>query len=308
MKDQFSLEPEKFFSRIGFALTFSMISVNLVQLIVAGIMAIINPNLLMTDWANFFLIGISFYAVGFPLAYFLVRKIPTVIPKENNSLTGWQFIKYSLVSYTVMILLNFLTIVLLSLIEIFKSQSIMNPTEQVILTGSPLLSLLCVVILSPIIEEVLFRKVILNRIRIYGDEIAIVFTGVAFGLYHGNLSQFFYATALGMILAYMVLQTNRLRYSIGVHMFVNAMGSLVIPFLIGDGSDLIKTQIVGFIGIIMMALGTILLVKNYKKVTFSSGSIIIPKEHFLQTVCFNRGVFAYLLFSISMITMVVLMI
>lgn len=294
------------FSRVGFALTFSMISVNLVQLVVAGIMGIIGPNLLMTDWANFFLIAISFYGVGFPIAYCLVRKIPTATSKQKSTFTGGQVIKYSLISYTVMIILNVFTTALLSLIELLKSQSIMNPVEQVILAGSPWLSLLCVVILSPIIEEVLFRKVILDRIRVYGDKIAIVFTGIAFGLYHGNLSQFFYATALGMILAYMVLQTNRLRYSIGVHMFINAMGSLIIPFLIGDGSDLIRTQIASLIVGIMITLGIILLIKDYKKVTFSSASILISKENYVPTIWLNPGVFAYLLFSISMIIMVLL--
>lgn len=294
------------FSRVGFALTFSMISVNLVQLVVAGIMGIIDPNLLMTDWANFFLIAISFYGVGFPIAYCLVRKIPTATSKQKSTFTGGQVIKYSLISYTVMIILNVFTTALLSLIELLKSQSIMNPVEQVILAGSPWLSLLCVVILSPIIEEVLFRKVILDRIRVYGDKIAIVFTGIAFGLYHGNLSQFFYATALGMILAYMVLQTNRLRYSIGVHMFINAMGSLIIPFLIGDGSDLIRTQIASLIVGIMITLGIILLIKDYKKVTFSSASILISKENYVPTIWLNPGVFAYLLFSISMIIMVLL--
>ena len=60
------IETRKVFSRLGFALTFSILSVNVVQLIVAGFMSAVDPNLLMTDWANFFLIAVSFYLIGFP--------------------------------------------------------------------------------------------------------------------------------------------------------------------------------------------------------------------------------------------------
>lgn len=298
-------ETRKVFSRLGFALTFSLLSVNIVQIIVAGIMVTIDPNLLLTDWANFFLIAISFYLVGFPLVYFMVRRLPTSPPKEQCSLTFWQLIEFGLMSYAVMVLLNYLTTLLISFLELLKSQSIINPIQQVVSTGSPWLSLLCIVLISPVIEEILFRKILLDRVRPYGDKIAIAFTAIAFGFYHGNLSQFFYATALGGILAYIVLKTNRLQYSIGIHIFVNAMGSLILPLLIGDGMDLARAQMASLIVIVMIALGTILLIKNRKKVQLETGVIEIPKDNVMTVVWLNHGVFAYLLLSISLIIFVI---
>nr|WP_229040200.1 CPBP family intramembrane glutamic endopeptidase [Turicibacter sanguinis] len=203
-----------------------------------------------------------------------------------------------------MILLNFLTTFLLSFIELFKTESIVNPVQQVILTGSPWLSLLCIVVLSPIIEELLFRKILLDRVRIYGDKVAIIFTAIAFGFYHGNLSQLFYAVGLGIILAYIVLKTNQLKYSIGIHMFVNAMGSLILPMLIGDGSDLLRAQIASVIVVILITFGTILIIKNRKKVELVQGDLTIPESKLMQLVWLNHGVFAYLLFSIALIIMV----
>lgn len=304
MENYSYIETRKVFSRLGFALTFSILSVNVVQLIVAGFMSAVDPNLLMTDWANFFLIAVSFYLIGFPLAYCMMKKIPTAVSQEKKRLTLRQLVEYGLISYTVMILLNFLTTFLLSFIELFKTESIVNPVQQVILTGSPWLSLLCIVVLSPIIEELLFRKILLDRVRIYGDKVAIIFTAIAFGFYHGNLSQLFYAVGLGIILAYIVLKTNQLKYSIGIHMFVNAMGSLILPMLIGDGSDLLRAQIASVIVVILITFGTILIIKNRKKVELVQGDLTIPESKLMQLVWLNHGVFAYLLFSIALIIMV----
>ncbi|WP_195932367.1 CPBP family intramembrane glutamic endopeptidase [Turicibacter sanguinis] len=304
MENYSYIETRKVFSRLGFALTFSILSVNVVQLIVAGFMSAVDPNLLMTDWANFFLIAVSFYLIGFPLAYCMMKKIPTAVSQEKKRLTLRQLVEYGLISYAVMILLNFLTTFLLSFIELFKTESIVNPVQQVILTGSPWLSLLCIVVLSPIIEELLFRKILLDRVRIYGDKVAIIFTAIAFGFYHGNLSQLFYAVGLGIILAYIVLKTNQLKYSIGIHMFVNAMGSLILPMLIGDGSDLLRAQIASVIVVILITFGTILIIKNHKKVELVQGDLTIPESKLMQLVWLNHGVFAYLLFSIALIIMV----
>lgn len=304
MENYSYIETRKVFSRLGFALTFSILSVNVVQLIVAGFMSAVDPNLLMTDWANFFLIAVSFYLIGFPLAYCMMKKIPTAVSQEKKRLTLRRLVEYGLISYAVMILLNFLTTFLLSFIELFKTESIVNPVQQVILTGSPWLSLLCIVVLSPIIEELLFRKILLDRVRIYGDKVAIIFTAIAFGFYHGNLSQLFYAVGLGIILAYIVLKTNQLKYSIGIHMFVNAMGSLILPMLIGDGSDLLRAQIASVIVVILITFGTILIIKNRKKVELVQGDLTIPESKLMQLVWLNHGVFAYLLFSIALIIMV----
>lgn len=304
MENYSYIETRKVFSRLGFALTFSILSVNVVQLIVAGFMSAVDPNLLMTDWANFFLIAVSFYLIGFPLAYCMMKKIPTAVSQEKKRLTLRQLVEYGLISYAVMILLNFLTTFLLSFIELFKTESIVNPVQQVILTGSPWLSLLCIVVLSPIIEELLFRKILLDRVRIYGDKVAIIFTAIAFGFYHGNLSQLFYAVGLGIILAYIVLKTNQLKYSIGIHMFVNAMGSLILPMLIGDGSDLLRAQIASVVVVILITFGTILIIKNRKKVELVQGDLTIPESKLMQLVWLNHGVFAYLLFSIALIIMV----
>lgn len=58
-------------------------------------------------------------------------------------------------------------------------------------------------LVSPLVEEVLFRGVIYNRLRrFYGPVVAVVVSGILFGAFHGNLVQGVYGTCMGILLAY----------------------------------------------------------------------------------------------------------
>lgn len=58
-------------------------------------------------------------------------------------------------------------------------------------------------ILSPIVEEAVFRGLIYNRMkRCFQPKIALVFSALIFGAYHGNLVQALYGTILGFLIAY----------------------------------------------------------------------------------------------------------
>ena len=50
------------------------------------------------------------------------------------------------------------------------------------------------VVLAPVMEELIFRKVLIDRTIVYGDKAAVVLSGLLFGVFHGNFHQFFYAS------------------------------------------------------------------------------------------------------------------
>lgn len=83
----------------------------------------------------------------------------------------------------------------------------------------------CVV--APVLEELVYRKLLLDRLRPFGDVAAIGISGVAFGLFHVNLYQFFYAAALGMVLAAVVVKTGKLWHSILLHAMINTYSTLI---------------------------------------------------------------------------------
>ena len=85
---------------------------------------------------------------------------------------------------------------------------------------------LCVVVAAPVIEELVFRKWLLDRVGRFGERTAVLLSAVVFGLAHGNFSQFFYAFGLGALFAYVYIKTGHIGYTIGFHMFFNLIGGV----------------------------------------------------------------------------------
>lgn len=59
-------------------------------------------------------------------------------------------------------------------------------------------------VISPIAEEAVFRGILYNRMkRCFSVRIALIFSALLFGCYHGNMVQAVYGTILGTLIAYL---------------------------------------------------------------------------------------------------------
>lgn len=103
---------------------------------------------------------------------------------------------------------------------------------EMILDGNMLLTFVSVVIGAPIVEELLFRKLLIDRTIGYGEKISVLLSGTLFGIAHGNFQQFFYAFALGCLFAYIYCKTGKIRNTIFFHMWINFSGSILSPLLL----------------------------------------------------------------------------
>jgi len=92
---------------------------------------------------------------------------------------------------------------------------------------------------APIVEELIFRKFLIDRVHKYGEGIAIFVSGFLFGLFHGNFSQFFFATGVGLFFAFIYVRTGKIWYSIFLHMVVN-LSTSVISITLLEGLDMEK--------------------------------------------------------------------
>ncbi|MHC1695293.1 MAG: lysostaphin resistance A-like protein [Eubacteriales bacterium] len=97
-------------------------------------------------------------------------------------------------------------------------------------TAGAVLYFIGVAIVAPIVEEVMFRGVMLNELKPYGSTAAIVITSLLFGFIHGTPYAFFYATAIGLIFAYITIKTGSIFYSVITHMVFNSV-SFVLQYL-----------------------------------------------------------------------------
>jgi membrane protease YdiL (CAAX protease family) len=74
---------------------------------------------------------------------------------------------------------------------------------------------------APIAEEIIFRHMLLRPLRRLGDRRAVIITAVLFGVFHGNLTQFFYAAVAGVILGIIAVRANSVKPAIVIHILNN---------------------------------------------------------------------------------------
>ena len=117
------------------------------------------------------------------------------------------------------------TLLLTGLLGRVRGAAVVNPVESIGLYPLPL-QLLLAGLIAPAAEELLFRRLLLRRLRPYGERFALVASALCFGLFHGNLNQFFYAFLLGLVLAELALSTGCLWQAVLLHALVNLFSIL----------------------------------------------------------------------------------
>lgn len=86
------------------------------------------------------------------------------------------------------------------------------------------LGIVCVTLIGPIVEELLFRGAITKELlRKYNPSTAIIISGLLFGLIHINPAQVLGASLIGFLLAWLYWRTGSLIPCMVLHVFNNAL-------------------------------------------------------------------------------------
>ena len=176
--------------------------------------------------------SLPIYTFGLSALYLVIRRLP----KKRFARTGMRFGEFLAlipISQVLMTLGNIVGISFNAAIEAVKGSDVTNSTTEMLAETPIWLTVILAVIIGPIVEEFIFRKLLMDRLAIYGNIFAIVITSVAFGLFHGNFYQFFYATLLGFVLGYVAVKSGNWLWSVLLHMIMNFIGG-VIPTLLED--------------------------------------------------------------------------
>lgn len=90
---------------------------------------------------------------------------------------------------------------------------------------------------APIMEEIIFRGLVLRHLEPYGKGFAVIMSAFLFGIFHGNLVQMPYAFLVGLVLGYVAVEYNIL-WAMVLHMINNlVLGDLigrVLPEMAGN--------------------------------------------------------------------------
>ncbi len=222
----------KTFSRCYFALLLFLVFVELAALLFqVACLLLFGPGrtirILSDPYVQYGLQVIIMYIMGFPLFLLLNLGLSRTV-YEKKKLGVGEFFVYLLISIFIMqagaIISTFISDVVSAFLPSSGSGS---GVVGSLISGVPVWLVIAVaVIIGPIFEELMFRKVLIDRLSVYGDRLAIIVSAAAFGLFHGNIEQLLYATGVGLLFGFVYTKTRRIRYSILLHIFVNFFGTV----------------------------------------------------------------------------------
>ena len=331
----------KTFSRLGWAAVVWYASASIFQLVLAAIAAAVAPWLLQGTWVYLFSF-LPLYLFGLPLGLLVLRKLPVLNLNE-----GWKR-KFSfgemLRFFFIMVALAYIGSLLGSLISTILTVLFGSGDSDVVgdllSTGTLAVQTLFICIIGPMVEEFFFRKILIDRARAYGEKNAILFSALMFGMFHGNITQFLYASILGVVLGYVYVRSNKLRYSIALHMAYNFMGGIfpTIVNLLMDknmealqlADDLTWSQLIpqlekavasqgiaaisGFVlyGVYLLyivlafIIGIILFLLSRKKIRLYETPQQLPDAESARITWLNPGMIAFTILMVAMMIMSIL--
>lgn len=257
------------------------------------------------------------FLIVYPLIVFLMSKLPkTELPKNNCSIGKW--ISLGITSIAMLYISNIIGTYINSYIGRLTGKGVVAPLGDTLKNIDPIFIFIFVVVLAPICEEIVFRKTLIDHTVKYGEGMAIVLSGLMFGLFHGNLSQFVYAVTLGMYFAYIYVRTGNIKYTIGTHMFVNFMGSFVsmlvmrnidmdeytrvfgggnadeiTAYVSKNGASIVALFAFAIMVIVLCITGIVLFFVNLRKMHLNETSEPLEKGTRFQTIYVNIGIALY---------------
>ncbi len=292
-------ELRRTFSRLGFSLLSLIIGLLVGQYAVLIVLSAIAPEALEAWWVDWVLSLVPLYGFGLPLMLLSlvgVKKSPhntdciaggTLAEKPRFHLGHWMLLL--VIAFSFMYIGGYVGSILMAVLSALTGVDYQNSLNTMV-TDSPLwMVFFAICICAPLGEELIFRKLLIDRTRRFGDTVSILTSGLCFGLFHGNFFQFFYAAIVGMLLAYLYTRTGKYWLCVAMHAVINFTGSILVPRLstlfptdmTADLMDtrtylltllgvLINTLIMAWIFAVMIA-GIILLILLWRRRKLSRG-------------------------------------
>ena len=267
------------------------------------------------------------YIIAYPAIFLMFKIMPVQISQEKKHMKVSHILIAFLICYAGTYLTNLVGNIITAIIGAIKQSEVENVMASLTSQISPWVNFLVVVIAAPVMEELLFRKFIIDRISHYGEGVAIVVSGLMFGLFHGNLNQFVYAFLIGVLFGFIYIKTRQIKYTIILHMIVNFLGGFVSAVLLEVSNyyelmnllgeeinpdllmEFMKDNALGLMAFMVYSMlltgfvvaGIVLFFINKRKFTLLEGEVKLEKGHRFKTIILNVGMILYGLFWIVMI-------
>jgi len=212
------------------------------------------------------------------LAFILVFKM-----RGKNLFSACKFTKSSSVkslSYGLMFGLssNFVISIIMGLLmEIRLFDNVFRQYEDhisfMMFRGDILFPLLGIGIITPIVEELIFRGAIISELEtILSSKVVVLIQGLLFGAFHLDVVQGAYTAVIGVFLGYMVYKTGSIWPAVAAHIALNTLGVfLTIP----EGLDFVEkyNNVILAVLLISFAMSIVYFIKLPRKASVGDSSI-----------------------------------
>ena len=159
------------------------------------------------------------------IIFFIVPAIIYIIVTKSNYKKVFSFKKPKGKDVFFSILIAALALPIMTFFSYTSSFFYTNDVALVLdqMRAYPLWLMILVVGVTPAItEEITIRGIALSGFEFKSKNVAAIMTGIMFGILHLNAHQFLYATAMGIILAYVVRATGSIFLSMLIHFLINS--------------------------------------------------------------------------------------
>ena len=231
-----------------------------------GIVGIAILSMLLFSPVNLILNKVLGKDISFLVYYLLAMGVPFGIAHLiRNKRTGINKYNFSLSSIKIMVLVSISTIAIQTGIisPIVNSLPMPEFMQKIFLEFSNqngVFSFITIVIAAPVIEELIFRGIILNGLlQRYSPVKSIILSSILFGIVHLNPWQFVSALISGVFSGWVYYRTKKLSLSILIHLVNNLVAFVVIYFM--DTETMMNESLSelygGFMNFILITAGAI---------------------------------------------------
>ena len=180
-------------------------------------MIFVNNKISIIDSQIFkyvYMFRIHRWILSFPIIYYFVKTYKKYeYFKTNEKLKAKDFSIYFALAFWIGNFFSFLIVLMSS----HKGRT------PVVAIYEPLYTdIIMTVFVAPVLEEIVFRGVIMNNLKKYGIKTAIIINSIFFALSHYNTDMIIPAFFTGIIFSYVAYKYS-IKYSILIHFFINAI-------------------------------------------------------------------------------------
>lgn len=230
------------------------------------------------------------------LYYFIKTNKEKKYFKVNKKLNITDIVTYFALIYGINFFLNLIS-------------SAINIEGQKFIVQRPIYTdIIYAICIAPVLEEIVFRGVLMTYLKKYGIQTAIIVSSLFFGISHYNIYMIIPAFFIGVVLAYVSYKYS-IKYSILLHILLNIVANMSKIVFVLKGPK----EIFPLLGIIFISLFVLCLIffiiglkrKNYQDVFLAfklnnedrKNMVIFLKNNILYIVIIFGIVITSLLFN-----------